>query len=368
MNGTRGHRLAATFALCGYVVLGGKPNRRLRPLHGFTLVELLVAIAIIGILIGLLLPAVQAAREAARRMQCTSNLRQLGLGIGNYVDVWRVYPAGARGHDYVATLGWNALPPGWGPGPSWAAVLLPFIEEQQVYSQLKQGYQNEFPAQGGANYAVLRNVAPPVLVCPSNPMPIFADVWSSLHDMAQSNYAAIGGANIDPGHSSPRFRNGGYGVVAYNGVMFINAMIRGKDITDGTSHVLLLGEQTDWAFDGSGVPNTCRASGVGQSYWEGDWWTGQTISHGFDHCYNTNTISVNIGTRVCTQALQGWPQANDEYGSHWTSSPLRSPHGDGGTNVVLADGSVHYLDIGMDLTVTRLLAIRDSGQYKDALP
>ncbi len=99
-------------------------------------------------------------------------------------------------------------------------------------------------------------------------------------------YTAIAGANIDPGHNPPRIRTPevSYGVVAFNGVMFINAMIRSKDITDGTSHVLLLGEQTDWAFDASGVQNTCRASGVAQSHWQGDWWTGQTISHGNDHC------------------------------------------------------------------------------------
>jgi prepilin-type processing-associated H-X9-DG protein len=247
-------------------------------------------------------------------------------------------------------------------------LLLPFIEEQTTYGRLIFNNPLAFRAQGGVNLPMLSFLTPPVMICPSNAMPILTNVYYGYPHMMQSQYAAIAGANIDPGYSPPRFRNGGYGVVAYNGVMFINATIRGKDISDGTSHVLLLGEQTDWAFDGFGRQNTCRSSGVGQSQWEGDWWTGQTISHGFDHCYNTNTISVNIGTRVCTLALQDWPQTDNEYGSHWTSSPLRSAHGDGGTNALLADGSVHYFDVGMDLTVTKNLAIRDSGQFKDATP
>ncbi len=343
------------------------PGRRSR--HGFTLVELLVVIAIIGILIAFLLPAVQAAREAARCAQCTSNLRQLGIAVYNYADANRMYPPGSQGFDtFGATGNVELFDAGYSVGPSWAVLVMPFIEEQVIYSQLNFQNPIAFRAQGGANMGILSFLTPPTLICPSNPMPTLTNVYYGYPHMMQSQYAAIAGASIDPGRTPPRMHFGGYGITAFNGVMFINATIRAKDISDGTSHVLLLGEQTDWAFDGFGVPNTCRSSGVGQSIWEGDWWTGQTISQGFDHCYNTNTICVNIGTRVCTLALQGWPQPNNEYGSHWTGSPLRSPHGDGGTNVLLADGSVHYFEVGMDLTVTQLLAIRDSAQVKGATP
>jgi prepilin-type processing-associated H-X9-DG protein len=256
---------------------------------------------------------------------------------------------------------------GYSDGPSWAVLLMPFVEEQTTYARLDFKTGLAFRAQGGSNMGILSFLTPPVFICPSNPMPLITNVYYGIPHMMQSQYVAIAGANIDPLYNPPRLRNGGYGVTAFNGVMFINSVIRSKDISDGTSHVMILGEQTDWAFDGFGRQNSCRASGVGQSQWEGDWWTRQTISHGFDHCYNTNTISVNIGTRVCTLALQDWPQVNNEYGSHWTSSPLRSPHGDGGTNALLADGSVHYFDVGMDLTLTKMLAIRDSGQVKDAV-
>lgn len=114
-------------------------------------------------------------------------------------------------------------------------------------------------------------------------------------------------------------------------------------ITDGSSCTMMLGEQTDWAVDGSGRRNSCRSSGVGASGWTGAAWTGQTISHGRDVCNNATTITTTIGTRVCTAALQDW---QGEYGSNRNNKPLRSPHGDLGTNTLFADGSVRYLQAG----------------------
>src|ERR1700735_893429 len=100
---------------------------------GFTLIELLVVIAIIAVLIAMLLPAVQAARETARRSQCTNNLKQIGLALHNYHDARKCFPAGYidRNTNAVSTPD-NDLGPGWG----WGAALLPFIEENNVYSQI----------------------------------------------------------------------------------------------------------------------------------------------------------------------------------------------------------------------------------------
>ncbi|MCA9133857.1 MAG: DUF1559 domain-containing protein, partial [Planctomycetales bacterium] len=96
--------------------------------RGFTLVELLVVIAIIGVLVGLLLPAVQAAREAARRMQCTNNLRQLGLAVHNYESANRRLPSGWIANNLRGE-------PGWG----WAAALLPFMEGSNLHQQIDFG-------------------------------------------------------------------------------------------------------------------------------------------------------------------------------------------------------------------------------------
>ena len=97
----------------------------------FTLVELLVVIAIIGILIALLLPAVQAAREAARRMSCTNNLKQLGLGLHMYHDVHKTLPIGWLGFDSSGKPHFEG-DPGW----AWSARILPFIEQQSLYDNL----------------------------------------------------------------------------------------------------------------------------------------------------------------------------------------------------------------------------------------
>src|SRR4051794_13375164 len=106
--------------------------------RGFTLIELLVVISIIGVLIGLLLPAVQSAREAARRMQCTNNLKQIGLALHNYHDTYDVFPPGGitafRGSGVVTSQVWNST---WNANMlSWRALTLPYLEQNPLYNSL----------------------------------------------------------------------------------------------------------------------------------------------------------------------------------------------------------------------------------------
>src|SRR5512135_122792 len=100
--------------------------------RGFTLIELLVVIAVIGILVALLLPAVQAAREAARRMQCSNNLKQIGLALHNYHDANKKFPFGSRGGSSWAQTGIK-------DGTNWRVSILPYLEQTALYSKLNFG-------------------------------------------------------------------------------------------------------------------------------------------------------------------------------------------------------------------------------------
>jgi prepilin-type N-terminal cleavage/methylation domain-containing protein/prepilin-type processing-associated H-X9-DG protein len=208
-----------------------KPN-----LRGFTLVELLVVIAIIGILIALLLPAVQAAREAARRSQCINNLAQLGLAVHNYEAAYQMLPPGT-----IEPQGpIRNLPKGYHMG--WLVQILPFIEEQVTFDHVDFSVgvydaKNEPVAQTEIN----------VFTCPSDGM------GYSMQDRWPSNYAACHHdleAPIDADN---------------NGVFFLNSHVRMRDVTDGTTHTIFVGEKKIDAVDlgwMSGTRSTLRNTGT----------------------------------------------------------------------------------------------------------
>jgi prepilin-type N-terminal cleavage/methylation domain-containing protein/prepilin-type processing-associated H-X9-DG protein len=335
--------------------------------HGFSLIELLVSIAIVATLAALTIPVIQRVRESSNAIKCANNLKQIGIACHAYHDRCGHFPAGSSGQDLygyyssrgMATEATQAITIGGGTGFSWAVHLMPDLEQGAMHARLSP-YSIANPYAGrswfGANSFTLTHYAPSVMVCPSNPMPTLTSVNGTL-DTMQSQYVAIAG-NVD---DLRRQTISGYGIVAWNGVMYMNSGTRLTDITDGTSNVMMIGEQTDWTTDKDGRRNTCRSSGPNGSQWSGDWWTGQAISHGYAHSFNVTTVSEPMGSRLCKTG--GYEYAG-EYGSAWTNSPLRSPHKNGGSNVVMADGSVRYLAKGMDDTVLRLMASRDSGSAK----
>src|SRR5262245_27322192 len=155
--------------------------------HGFTLVELLVVIAIIGVLVALLLPAVQAAREAARRSQCTNNLKQIGIGVHNYADVHRVMPAG----NYHSVFG------------SWLVHLLPYVEQQQLHQMYSNdgmaGYPNSGIRYGTAQNLPVTRTQLKVYTCTSDTKSAMASLISGV---TFHNYVANYG-NTTRGRLSP---------------------------------------------------------------------------------------------------------------------------------------------------------------------
>lgn len=214
---------------------------------GFTLIELLVVISIIGILVGLLLPALQWSREAARRATCRNNLKQIGVALANYADVKGGLPPG-----YVSNYDFrgNDTGPGWG----WGTMLLPFLEQQPLFNAASLETAIQDPTQQTVRLSALR-----VFLCPSDTMTptwtvtvgecwMFAgqvySVSDPICDIASANYVGMFGTT-EPG-------------VDGNGIFSRNSFISYRDITDGTVNTIAVGER-------------CRAinSGRGQATWAG---------------------------------------------------------------------------------------------------
>lgn len=210
--------------------------------RGFTLIELLVVISIIGVLIGLLLPAVQASREQARRIGCQNNLKQMGLALASYADIHGGFPQG-----YVSNLTDNVSPilifqpvaqdlgPGWG----WGSMLLPYLEQQPLYSAINFQVPIPDPRNQTARLMPLS-----VFLCPSDSQPrtwtaTSGETWmymgkvysvsNPICDVSSSNYVGVFGIG-EPG-------------VDGDGVFFRNSRVRLTDISDGLTHTTVIGER-----------------------------------------------------------------------------------------------------------------------------
>ena len=208
--------------------------------RGFTLIELLVVIAIIAVLIALLLPAVQQAREAARRSQCKNNLKQLGLALHNYHDTFGTFPSGA-----VRVRNASGAVDAAEPAFAWSALILPQLEQANVYKGLNptgrtlKGAFNNTPASTPAGYDLMRTPLT-VFLCPSdpgeqlNPNRPFTSASgvappgaTAPFIVARSNYPGSGGDNPDEN----------------DGIFGSNSAVGIRDITDGTTNTFLVGER-----------------------------------------------------------------------------------------------------------------------------
>ena len=319
----------------------------------FTLVELLVVIAIIGILIALLLPAVQAAREAARRSQCTNNLKQLGLALHNYHDTYKafVYRAGGTVGDNVDRRGSN-----WYQRSGFIS-LLPFIEQSAMWDQIKAGDATTAPEgpEGSWRWGPW-NDTPEGVRCPSDTlMPALSTATQGLH-----NYAFSVGDQV-AGLYSDRTVRGIFGYLDCTRV---------ADITDGTSNTIMMSERLKAEYSArtaglreiehvlgsaivtglASVPGTCLTMSDGKYFSEGTsiwgyfgqrWHCGAAVSVGF------NTV-LPPNAPTCAQLAQWW-------GVPALVAPPASRH-PGGANALLADGSVRFISETIetgDLTVAQ---------------
>jgi prepilin-type processing-associated H-X9-DG protein len=184
----------------------------------------------------------------------------------------------------------------------------------------------------------------------------------SWNGYMQNCYVGIAGANIDV-VTPKRVKNNSFGPISFNGVFSVNLQVAIRDVTDGTTNVMMLGEQTDWTIELSdNLKNTCRGSGF-LGHWGGSGWQGQWPPFNYvGHTGNIATISYPLGTRICPPG--GLQNYGGENGTSSPETPIRSAH-PGGAHILFADGSVHFLTEGMDTTLFKDLAIRDSGLVKN---
>lgn len=306
---------------------------------GFTLVELLVVIAIIGILVGLLLPAVQSAREAARRLQCGNNLKQIGLALHNYEGAHRRFPPG-----FISKVtgtwsgGGNDPIPEAGPGWSLFAMILPHIEQ----GNLHQTIQFHLPIAAPEN-RVARSTRVKEFQCPSDAWNAPVSVWPAtlgITDLAPSSYiGCLGGG--DPANA-PAY-SAMYEQQPFNGMFHRNVAIRHAEITDGTSNTIALGE---------------RASMFAPNGWAGVVPTAQTVF--------SPQIAHSRGQLIGQTARPAITMATVHVRTGGPNSPSGSPGGfwsphTGGALFLLMDGSTHTISTNVDMNTYRLMAGRNDG-------
>jgi prepilin-type N-terminal cleavage/methylation domain-containing protein len=198
-------------------------NSKRRLQRAFTLVELLVVIAIIGVLVALLLPAVQAAREAARRTQCSNNLRQIGIGLHNY-------------HDTILTL-----PFGWSNrGQGWSACILPYIEQQPLWNTLEWAEANNWDTDNTPNERACETVIK-TLRCPSAAIPLHKDN-QGIPKRVPACYRGVASSTADSDDPSTSVVGRHLELNDLEGIFFGDSRINFKDITDGTANTFMVGE------------------------------------------------------------------------------------------------------------------------------
>jgi prepilin-type N-terminal cleavage/methylation domain-containing protein/prepilin-type processing-associated H-X9-DG protein len=312
---------------------------------GFTLVELLVVIAIIGVLIALLLPAVQAAREAARRSQCSNNLKQLALALHNYHDVHNVFPLGVLQSSLATEFAYPRL-------PLWAIALYPFVEQQAIYDQFDFKCR---PAPGDRIFDCVQNAgsetAPtaqsiPVMLCPSDSRGAKIQIASGLYH-ARGNYAVFFG-NLNKG--ATRLLSTGHQPAAF-GYRPVNL----GAILDGTSNSMAFGEMlreatTNTPFRGC--------------YWRD--------FPGASWIFTLNTpnspVPDNSRATQCPASanlpLLNMPCVPIDGNNESAASRSRHP---GGVQVALCDGSVRFVAQTIGLAVWRAAGSIE-GKESDQLP
>ncbi len=321
--------------------------------RGFTLIELLVVIAIIGILIGLLLPAVQKVREAAARTQCTNNLKQIGLALHGYHDANNAFPPGyIDGNANPSSTPDNDVGPGWG----WASFLLPYVEQQNVYNQI-----NFSVGVGLGTNAAISQIHLKVYECASDPYQQNFTVWPTTIVVARGNYVGCNGweecfngagGNPQAGGGTDGLP-GGYGGGGV-GLFWRNSHNRIASVSDGLSNTIVVGERSGnhspstWTGAVTGgrcpawmatiPPTTPYTPPPGPAYDNADYDEALVLAH----CNATHLPSADFPI--------------------YDPDTFYSMHTPQGANFLFGDGSVHFLGSSINPLTYQYLATIAGGE------
>jgi len=346
-----------------------------------------VVIAIIAILIGLLLPAVQKVREAAARMKCSNNLKQLALAVHNYHDSYGYLPVNGNTDGKPLSSGpWTEN----GEGTGWLAYILPYIEQAGIGNRLTFRGDSGWTEKGGANSSAVNNctVASASVIqtyrCPSDPKPPLVQNGSNAGSLmvTQTSYVSICGAvdNIDGtgAFRESRVTSPGWApthvITAWGGLItpgFKRITLQGAK--DGLSNTMMVGEQADYLYkvvSGGNVraqdwEMTSTSAGMFRANTGGgrDGTSGNALpmsTGGDNRMHNGTTIRYRINQKMGWTPVPGSGVLGGDWEGEKANIPLVSVH-TGGVNVALGDGSVRFLRDGVDLVTLARFATRDDG-------
>ena len=334
--------------------------------QGFTLVELLVVIAIIGVLVALLLPAVQQARESARRMACGNNLKQYGLGLHTYHDIWKALPP--CNQDFQTGPDWNA---GYTNSMvSWQARILPQMEQQPIFDALiwdrsSPNYGANSLVRTSAGQVAATQIQVPYARCPSDSyvggIPGQTNYSGSMGSQLVSsnpgtgqpcniyfalniNYEDVGGSSDFASSSDARTMSGVFGRGGVN-VMSLASLL------DGTANVIMVGEILPECHDHSG----------------GGWW----VANGSGNAHASTSCPVNVLTTCATDqndaTARNYPSPQCFNWTNWNlTAGFKSRHPQG-AQFVYGDGSVHFLMQQMNYSTYQRLGGRRDGRALDSI-
>ena len=289
--------------------------------RGLTLVEVLVVIAVVGLLLALLLPAVQAVREAARRARCANNLKQIGLATHAYVAAQNAFPIGISAGDY------------WG----WGARLLPHLEQPALFDGINFSFQPTYP-----DNATVRGTSLAAFLCPSSPElgPVLVDSQGPGAALASARGHYVGSA----GTWRPQFPGSG------DGLLFTNSAVRPADVGDGLGATLLAGERSpnvsDASWVGAATIRTCTKPT----------WPNQECDLGLGTtCLSyTGPIPPGIGLPPDPR-VRGPNDPAAGPGGYWSLHP-------GGCNFLFADGSARWVKETVARPTFAAMATRAGGE------